>query len=91
VTDSVYLMMYCFIGGLAHPLGAVVGAFTLVLGFELLGAAGRYQSILFAAAMIAAMVLLPNGLVGGWWAGRRRSSLVDDAGPAPLPPSRPVL
>lgn len=91
VTDSVYLMMYCFIGGLAHPLGAVVGAFTLVLGFEFLGAAGRYQSILFAAAMIAAMVLLPNGLAGRWWAARRRPPPVDDAPPVPLPPTRPVL
>ncbi|MEM8616241.1 MAG: branched-chain amino acid ABC transporter permease [Pseudomonadota bacterium] len=63
VSDSVYLMMYCFIGGLSHPLGAVVGTFALVIGFELLGEFERYQSILFAAVMIGAMVALPNGLV----------------------------
>jgi branched-chain amino acid transport system permease protein len=91
VTDSVYLMMYCFIGGLAHPLGAVVGAFTLVLGFELLAGFGRYQSILFAAAMIAAMVLLPNGLVGRWWARRATPPVADERPPLHLPPTRPVL
>lgn len=64
ITDSVYLMMYCFIGGLAHPLGAVIGAFVLVIGFEFLGAAEQYQSILFAALMIGAMVGAPNGLIG---------------------------
>jgi branched-chain amino acid transport system permease protein len=63
VTDSIYLMMYCFIGGLGSPAGAIVGTFALVIGFEILGALGRYQSIVFAAVMIGSMLALPDGLI----------------------------
>ncbi|MEO1017570.1 MAG: branched-chain amino acid ABC transporter permease [Pseudomonadota bacterium] len=70
VSDSVYLMMYSFIGGLSHPVGAVVGAFALISGFEFLGAFGQYQSILLASLMIFAIIALPNGLISLWPKGR---------------------
>ena len=63
VTDSIYLMMYCFIGGLGSPAGAIVGTFGLVIGFEMLGALGRFQSIVFSAVMIGSMLVLPDGLI----------------------------
>ena len=36
VTDSIYFMLYCFLGGLDFIFGAVAGAFLLVISFELL-------------------------------------------------------
>lgn len=62
VTDSVYLMMYCFVGGLAYLTGPILGAFALVASFELLGLLGRFQSLAYAALIILAMLALPNGL-----------------------------
>jgi branched-chain amino acid transport system permease protein len=35
VTDSVYFMLYCFLGGLGFIFGAVVGGFLRVVSFEL--------------------------------------------------------
>jgi branched-chain amino acid transport system permease protein len=64
VTDSVYLMMYCFVGGLSYVIGPILGTFALVASFDLLVPLGRYQSLAYAALIIAAMLLLPNGLAG---------------------------
>ena len=63
VTDSMNYMLYCFLGGLDYVLGALVGAFTLVLSFELLHALQTYQTLIYAGIMILAMLLLPNGII----------------------------
>ena len=63
VNDSVFFMLYCFLGGLDYVLGAIVGAGLLVVGFELLHALKEYQVIIYGALMIAVMLLLPNGLM----------------------------
>ena len=63
VIDSVYLMMYCFIGGLDYIAGPIVGAFMLVIGFEILHEVERYQIVAFGALMILCIVFLPNGLI----------------------------
>ncbi len=36
ISDSVNFMLYCFLGGLSYIFGPVVGAFLLVIAFELL-------------------------------------------------------
>ena len=63
VIDSVYFMMYCFIGGLDYIAGPIVGAFLLVIGFEILHEVERYQIVAFGALMILCIVFLPNGVI----------------------------
>jgi branched-chain amino acid transport system permease protein len=63
VPDSVYFMLYCFLGGLSYVSGPVVGAFVLFLGFELLHGLREYQMLAYAAIMIVVMLWLPNGLL----------------------------
>ena len=72
VADSINFMLYCFLGGLDFVLGPMVGAFLLVIAFELLGALQQYQALLYGVLMIAVMLFLPNGLLslGRLFAGR---------------------
>ncbi len=63
VTDSTNFMLYCFLGGLGSVFGPALGALVLFLGFQLLSPLGAYQSLAYAAIMIAAMLVLPNGLL----------------------------
>ena len=73
VNDSVYFMLYCFLGGLDYVLGAVVGAALLVISFELLHGLEQYQVVIYGALMIGVMLVLPNGLLslGERWRGGR--------------------
>jgi branched-chain amino acid transport system permease protein len=63
VTDSINFMLYCFLGGLDFVAGPIVGAFLLVVAFELLGALQQYQALLYGVLMIAVMLFLPNGIL----------------------------
>jgi branched-chain amino acid transport system permease protein len=63
VTDSINFMLYCFLGGLDFVIGPIVGAFLLVISFELLGELQRYQALLYGILMIAVMLFLPNGVL----------------------------
>jgi branched-chain amino acid transport system permease protein len=63
VADSINFMLYCFLGGLDFVAGPLVGAFLLVIAFELLGELQRYQALLYGVLMIAVMMFLPNGVL----------------------------
>lgn len=63
VNDSINFMLYCFLGGLEWVLGPVVGAFLLVVVFQLLSAIQQYQTLLYAILMIIVMLFLPNGIL----------------------------
>jgi branched-chain amino acid transport system permease protein len=63
IADSVNFMLYCFLGGLDYILGPVVGAFLLVIAFELLHAVQDYQALIYGILMIACMLWLPNGIL----------------------------
>lgn len=63
VSDSINFMLYCFLGGLGYIAGPVVGAFVLVVGFELLGAVQQYQALLYGTLMILLMLIRPNGIL----------------------------
>jgi branched-chain amino acid transport system permease protein len=63
VVDSVNFMLYCFLGGLDFVLGPVVGAFVLVIGFEILHELQQYQSLMYGVLMIAVILWLPNGIL----------------------------
>src|SRR5689334_289894 len=77
VQDSINFMLYCFLGGLDYVMGPVVGAFVLVIGFELLGELQEYQSLLYGILMIACMLVLPNGILS-LWPGRRDTAKAED-------------
>ena len=63
VADSVNFLLYCFLGGLDYLFGPVVGAFLLVISFELLHAVQEYQALTYGALMIFCMLCLPNGIL----------------------------
>ena len=63
IADSVNFMLYCFLGGLDFILGPVVGAFLLVIAFEILHAVQDYQALIYGILMIACMLWLPNGIL----------------------------
>ena len=63
VADSVNFLLYCFLGGLDYLFGPVIGAFLLVISFELLHAVQEYQALIYGALMIVCMLWLPNGIL----------------------------
>jgi branched-chain amino acid transport system permease protein len=63
ISDSVNFMLYCFLGGLSYIFGPVVGAFLLVIAFELLHAVQDYQALIYGVLMIGCMLWLPNGIL----------------------------
>ncbi|MFQ5773039.1 MAG: branched-chain amino acid ABC transporter permease [Kiloniellaceae bacterium] len=63
VPDSIYFMLYCFLGGLAYVFGPVVGTFILFISFELLHGLREYQMLIYSLVIIALMLWLPNGLL----------------------------
>ena len=63
VQDSIYLMLYCFLGGLGYVFGPLVGTFVLFIAFEFLHGLNEFQPLIYALIMIGLMVWLPNGLL----------------------------
>ncbi|WP_413874295.1 branched-chain amino acid ABC transporter permease [Albidovulum sp.] len=63
VTDSVNFMLYCFLGGLGYVFGPMLGTLLLYFGWDLLSVAREYQLLIYSGAMIALMLLLPNGVL----------------------------
>lgn len=63
VTDSVNFMLYCFVGGLGYVTGPMLGTFLLYFGWDLLSIAKQYQLLIYSSAMIALMLVLPNGVL----------------------------
>jgi branched-chain amino acid transport system permease protein len=74
VPDSIFFILYCFLGGLAYVGGPIVGAFVLFIGFQLLHEMQEYQQLIYALIMIGIMLWLPNGLLSlrppSWLPGR---------------------
>jgi branched-chain amino acid transport system permease protein len=67
VPDSIFFILYCFLGGLAYVTGPVVGTFILFVAFEILHPVQQYQQLIYAALMILIMLCLPNGLLSLRW------------------------
>lgn len=73
VTDSVNLMLNCFLGGLGHVFGPMLGTLVLYFGWDLLFQTGEFQLLIFSVVLIALMLVLPNGLLSLRFFSRRRS------------------
>ena len=80
VPDSVFFILYCFLGGLAYVAGPVVGTFILFVAFEVLHPLQQYQQLIYAVLMIVIMLCLPNGLLSLRWPARAAGA--SPAGPA---------
>jgi branched-chain amino acid transport system permease protein len=78
VPDSVFFILYCFLGGLAYVAGPVVGTFLLFIAFEVLHPLQQYQQLIYAVLMIVIMLCLPNGLLSLRWP--RRASAAGGSG-----------
>lgn len=63
VQDSVYFMLYCFLGGLGFVFGPIVGTMVLFISFEMLRDLNQFQPLIYSIIMIALMLWLPNGLL----------------------------
>ena len=63
VIDSVYFMVYCFVGGLEFVIGPLVGALVMMASFELLHEFQRYQTVIYSGLMILCILLMPNGIL----------------------------
>ena len=56
-------MLYCFLGGLSYVFGPMLGTLVLYFGWDLLSVAAEYQLLIYSSAMIAMMLLIPNGIL----------------------------
>lgn len=63
VQDSVNFMLYCFLGGLGYVFGPMLGTLLLYFGWDLLSVAREFQLLIYSGAMIALMLVLPNGVL----------------------------
>ena len=72
----VFALAYVKIGGDANVMGAVLGAALLTVLAQWLQGMGSLEHILFGGAIVASMLVLPDGLLGG---GKRLLQLVSGA------------
>ena len=63
VQDSVNFMLYCFLGGLGYVFGPMLGTLLLYFGWDLLSIAREFQLLIYSGALIALMLVLPNGVL----------------------------
>jgi branched-chain amino acid transport system permease protein len=61
----VFALAYVKIGGDSHVLGSIIGAALLTLIAQSLQGSGSLEQILFGGAIVASMLVLPDGLWGG--------------------------
>ncbi len=77
-TNSISVMMYVVVGGIAHSLtGPMIGALVVTFIPEYLRVAKEYEPIITSAAIILIIIFVPGGILGilerwikPWFAGR---------------------
>jgi branched-chain amino acid transport system permease protein len=62
VWNSIYYVLYAFIGGIGYLWGPVVGCFGITWLWEFLQPIEEYQMMVFAAVIIIVIQFLPGGL-----------------------------
>lgn len=58
------LMVMLLVGGLGHFPGAIIGAFLVVAGSELMAPLGAYRAVTMGALVVVLVLALPNGVMG---------------------------
>lgn len=61
---AVYTLAFIKVGGESHITGAIVGATVLTLLAQVALSFGPYEHIFYGAAIVLAVVLMPQGLIG---------------------------
>jgi len=65
ITLSISIVLYVLLGGTQSVIGPVLGATVFTLLPEILRGSAQWRYVLFAAFLIAVMVIRPQGLVTG--------------------------
>jgi branched-chain amino acid transport system permease protein len=63
VWDSIYYVLYAFIGGINYLWGPVVGCFGITWLWEVLQPIAEFQMVVFAGVIISVIFFLPGGLL----------------------------
>jgi branched-chain amino acid transport system permease protein len=63
INDSIFFMLYCFLGGLDYVAGPIIGTLLLSVSFEALHAIQKFQPLIFGILMIVLMLWLPDGIL----------------------------
>ena len=58
------LMVMMLVGGLGHFPGAILGAFLVVAGSELMAPLGAYRAVTMGALVVILVLALPDGVMG---------------------------
>ena len=58
------LMVMLLVGGLGHFPGAILGAFLVVAGSELMSPLGAYRAVTMGALVMVLVLALPDGVMG---------------------------
>jgi branched-chain amino acid transport system permease protein len=72
VTESFTILAMVIVGGMGTLIGPVFGAILLTVLPELLRAVGDFRLIVYGAAVTAAVLFMPGGIVQGWHLLRQR-------------------
>jgi branched-chain amino acid transport system permease protein len=62
--QSIYILLYVVVGGVATPSGAVLGAIALTGLSELVRSAQQYEPVIFGAILLAVVFVMPSGILG---------------------------
>jgi len=65
VAEMVEVVAITLVGGIGTFLGPTLGAFTLIIGLELLRMVADYRMMIYGAALVLLILLMPNGLLNG--------------------------
>ena len=61
---TIYIFIWCFLGGGQKVWGPIAGAILLTFAAELLRLTGSTQALLYAGVLFVAVMAMPNGIVG---------------------------
>ena len=81
INDSIFFMLYCFLGGLDYVLGPIVGTILLFVSFETLHAIQQYQPLIYGILMIVLILWLPDGILSLGSKRRKAGVEPDKSGP----------
>ncbi len=61
---TIYILVWCVLGGERKVWGPIAGAILLTLSAEILRMSGTMQAILYAALLLAVVMVMPKGIAG---------------------------
>ena len=64
ILESVRLIAIAVIGGVLNPFGPAIGSAVFVLLPEMMGALGRYMSLVFSLLLLVFVIVSPQGIAG---------------------------